>query len=101
MTSITSGNLFIIAPPHAAPRPFRPHRHRMLSAHILPGLFRTIGLPSRGRPFLRPSGQFRHRDEEFVGWCQWVSLSAFLVGKASARNEETRRNLESPLSAGQ
>ncbi len=84
-----------------APQPCHPHRHRMLSAQILPGLFQTSGLPSHGRPFLRPSGQFRHRDEEFVGWCQRASLSAFLMGKTDVRNGAPRHNLESPLSAGQ
>ena len=84
-----------------APRLCRPHRHKMLSAQILPGLFRTIGPLSHGRPFLRPSRRFRHRDEEFVGWCQRASLSAFLIGKTYVRNGAPRRNLESPLSAGQ
>ena len=73
----------------------------MLSAQILPGPFRTIGPTFHDRPFLRPLGQFRHRDEVFVGWCQRAPLSVFLMGKTDARNVETRRNLGSPLSAGQ
>ena len=64
-------------------------------------IFQTIGPISHGRPFLRPSERFRHRDEESSGWCQRASLSAFLMGKTDVRNGAPRHNLESPLSAGQ
>ena len=84
-----------------APRPCRPHRHKMISAQILPGLFQTIGPISHGRPFLRPSERFRHRDEESSGWCLWASAWACQAGRRACHTGETRRSLESPLSAGQ
>ena len=81
--------------------PSRPHRRKMLSAQILPGLFRTIGPPSHGRPFLRPSGHFRRRDEESSCWCLWASVWACQAGRRAYHTDETRRSPESPLSAGQ
>ena len=85
----------------AAPRSCCPHRHRMLSAQILPGRFRTIGLPSDGKPSLRPSGRFRHRDEESSGWYLWASARACQAGRRAYHTDETRRSPESPLSVGQ
>lgn len=85
----------------AAPRPCCPRRHRMLSAQILPVLFQTIDPISHGRPILRPSGRFQHRDEESSGWCLWASARASQAGRRACHTGETRRSLESPLSAGQ
>ncbi len=80
----------------AAPRPCCPHRRRMLSAQIFPGSFRTIGPISHGRPFLRPSGRFRHRDEESSGWCLWASARACQAGRRTYHTGETRRSPEPP-----
>ena len=85
----------------AAPRPCCLHRLRTLSAQILPGLFQTIGPISHGRPFLRPSGRFRHRNEESSCWCLWASARACQAGRRAYHTDETRRSPESPLSAGQ
>ena len=64
-------------------------------------IFQTIGPISHGRPFLRPSERFRHRDEESSGWCLWASARACQAGRRAYHTDETRRSPESPLSAGQ